>query len=121
MLCEKIVKGNLICGYRAKAGRREAVTLGAGRVALCEAHAQAEYRRRGRCPWPRSAAERAPTSYEEKWIQPRSTDRPQQGRHSHGNVIHEHQSYEEHEHVGPRVVPKVQPNESAAARDPGLT
>jgi hypothetical protein len=108
--CEKVVNGNRICGYRAK---REAVTLGAGRVALCEAHAQDEYRRRGRCPWPRPATERAPTSYEEKWIQPKSTDRPQQGRHAHGNVTHEHSSYGEHEHVGPRVVTKAQPGERA--------
>jgi hypothetical protein len=113
VFCEKIVKGNLRC---AKGGPREAVTLGAGRVALCEAHAQAEYRRRGRCPWPRSAAERAPTGYEEKWIQPSTTDRPQQGRHSHGNVTHEHQSYGEHEHVGPRVLTKAQPSESAMER-----
>ena len=106
MRCEKIVNGNRICGYRAK---REAVTLGAGRVALCEAHAQDEYRRRGRCPWPRPATERAPTSYEEKWVQPKSIDRPQQGRHAHGNVTHKHESYGEHEHVGPRVVTKAQP------------
>ena len=116
VLCEKIVNGNLICGYRAKGGPREAVTLGAGRVALCEAHAQAEYRRRGRCPWPRPATERAPTSYEERWIQPSTTDRPQQGRHVHGNVTHEHQSYGEHEHVGPCVVTKAQPSESAMER-----
>jgi hypothetical protein len=106
VFCEKIVNGNLRC---AKGGPREAVTLGDGRVALCEPHAQAEYRRSGRCPWPRSAAERAPTSYEERWIQPSTTDRPQQGRHAHGNVTHEHQSYGEHEHVGPRVVTKAQP------------
>ena len=113
MLCEKIVNGNLICGYRAKGGPREAVTLGAGRVALCEAHAQAEYRRRGRCLWPRPATERVPTSYAEKWIQPSTTDRPQQGRHAHGNVTHEHLSYGEHETAvrGPHGSPAKAPVE----------
>ncbi len=118
MFCEKVVNGNLRCRDRAKGGPREACTLGAGRVALCEPHAQAEYRRRGRCPWPRSAAERAPTCYEERWIQPSTTDRPQQGRHAHGNVTHEHQSYEEHEHVGPRVVtspPKMEIPDTTSA------
>jgi len=33
--------------------------------------------------------------------------RPQQGRLAQGNVTHEHQSCEEHEHVGPRVVTKA--------------